>query len=185
MLRSSFSGKLSLILAAGLLLAAAPAHANMHKDHKGHSAAKPTPACADEAPVKQICTKGKISTCTTVRNSSVNWNSTREPASNAGFEAANERMHQAMDLDYTGVADVDFARAMIPHHQGAIDMANVVLKHGTDKKIRKLAQNIVKTQQDEIIMMARWLVDYTNSVNNPQKKPAKQVKTKPAAKAAQ
>ncbi|HEY8612608.1 MAG TPA: DUF305 domain-containing protein, partial [Roseomonas sp.] len=47
----------------------------------------------------------------------------REPASTREFREANERMHQAMAIPYTGNADRDFLQGMIPHHQGAIDMA--------------------------------------------------------------
>ena len=41
-------------------------------------------------------------------------------------------MMQGMAVEYTGNADVDFRLKMIPHHQGAIDMAKVALEHGTD-----------------------------------------------------
>lgn len=45
----------------------------------------------------------------------------------AAFRAANDRMHRDMDIAFTGNADIDFVRGMIPHHQGAIDMARIVL----------------------------------------------------------
>ena len=50
--------------------------------------------------------------------------------STAEFEAGAVRMHSGMAINYTGNADIDFARGMIPHHQGAIDMAQVQLRHG-------------------------------------------------------
>jgi uncharacterized protein (DUF305 family) len=77
--------------------------------------------------------------------------------STAGYQAANARMHQDMDIAYTGDADVDFARGMIPHHQGAIDMAKVVLQHGKDPELKKLAQEIVSAQEKEIAFIQDWL----------------------------
>jgi uncharacterized protein (DUF305 family) len=62
-----------------------------------------------------------------------------------------------MAVPYTGDADVDFVRGMIPHHQGAIDMARVVLANGKDSEIRRLAEGIVKAQEAEIKEMRDWL----------------------------
>lgn len=75
----------------------------------------------------------------------------------AAFEAANMKMHKDMSMEFTGDADVDFMKGMIPHHQGAIDMANVLLKYGKDPATRKLAEDIVKAQESEIAMMKDWL----------------------------
>ena len=49
-------------------------------------------------------------------------------------------MHADMSIDYTGDPDKDFIRGMIPHHQGAIDMAKVVLKYGKDPKVKELVR---------------------------------------------
>jgi uncharacterized protein (DUF305 family) len=73
------------------------------------------------------------------------------------YEAANARMHDAMAISYSGNADIDFARGMIPHHRGAIDMAKVVLKYGKDPEIRKLAEEILAAQEKEIAWMEGWL----------------------------
>ena len=53
--------------------------------------------------------------------------------------------------------DVAFVKGMIPHHQGAIDMANVVLKYGKDPYVKQWAQQIIATQAAEIDQMKAWL----------------------------
>lgn len=73
------------------------------------------------------------------------------------LEAANAKMHEAMSIDYSGNPDVDFVRSMIPHHQGAIDMARVQLEHGKDLELRKLAEEVIKAQEAEIVEMQAWL----------------------------
>jgi hypothetical protein len=78
------------------------------------------------------------------------------PAS-AAFHAINQKMHEGMDIAFTGNVDVDFVRGMIPHHQGAVDMAKVVLAFGKDPQIRKLAEEIIKAQETEIALMQGWL----------------------------
>jgi uncharacterized protein (DUF305 family) len=81
-----------------------------------------------------------------------------DAASVKEFKAVNDKMHKDMGIAFTGKTDVDFVRGMIPHHQGAIEMAEVQLKYGKDAKIRKLAKDIIKAQKSEIAMMKAWLV---------------------------
>ncbi|MBC2836658.1 CopM family metallochaperone [Paragemmobacter straminiformis] len=80
-----------------------------------------------------------------------------DDAATEAYRAANMAMHEGMDIEYTGNADVDFVRGMIAHHQGAIDMAKIVLEHGSDPEIRKLATGIIAAQQGEIAFMQEWL----------------------------
>lgn len=79
------------------------------------------------------------------------------PASEAPFLAENEaamnKMMADMNVKPTGDVDRDFVAMMIPHHQGAIDMARLMLRYGHNEQLRRLAQEIIVTQQQEIVTM--------------------------------
>ncbi len=77
----------------------------------------------------------------------------REAQFLAENHAAMSKMMAAMDVKPSGDVDVDFVAAMVPHHQGAIDMAEAQLRYGTDEQLRRLAQEIIVTQRDEIAAM--------------------------------
>lgn len=78
-------------------------------------------------------------------------------SSTQAYTRADRRMMDAMEgARYTGDADRDFVSHMAPHHQGAIDMAQVELKYGKDPTLRKLASRIIAAQRDEIALMERW-----------------------------
>ncbi len=74
------------------------------------------------------------------------------------YTAGMQAMHNDM---MTGIAnpipDMAFARGMLPHHRGAVDMAMIQLQYGTDKEMRKLAQDIIDAQQPEIIWLQEWI----------------------------
>jgi len=71
----------------------------------------------------------------------------------ADNQAAMTKMMADMDVRPTGDVDADFVAMMIPHHQGAIDMARAQLRYGTNEQVRRLAQEIIVTQQEEIAAM--------------------------------
>lgn len=58
--------------------------------------------------------------------------------------------------------DVAFAAGMIPHHEGAVKMAEIELKYGKDPELRKLAEDIIKAQKGEIEFMNKWLKTHSD-----------------------
>jgi uncharacterized protein (DUF305 family) len=87
------------------------------------------------------------------------------PAQASGTEAASTRAFQENAASmmkgmsgpgYTGDADADFVAHMIPHHQGAVDQAQVELQYGKDPDMRALAKRIIKAQNEEIAYMKQW-----------------------------
>lgn len=72
---------------------------------------------------------------------------------------AMERMHHAMMVPASGDPDRDFAAMMIPHHQGAIEMAEAELRFGKDERLRRLAQGIIVEQRQEIAVMEAILAE--------------------------
>jgi uncharacterized protein (DUF305 family) len=74
------------------------------------------------------------------------------------YMAGMDKMHPAMAAGVMASdPDVAFVCGMIPHHQGAIDMAKVVLQYGKDPWVKQLAQNIIDAQTKEISDMTKWL----------------------------
>jgi len=78
---------------------------------------------------------------------------TSADAFHAENAAAMDRMMAAMEITPSGDIDRDFAAMMIPHHQGAIDMALAELRHGSNEQLRRIAQEIIVEQQQEIAAM--------------------------------
>ncbi|HUL09828.1 MAG TPA: DUF305 domain-containing protein [Candidatus Acidoferrum sp.] len=71
----------------------------------------------------------------------------------ADNNAAMARMMSAMEVRPSGDVDADFVAMMVPHHQGAIDMAEAELRYGRNEQLRRMAQEIIVTQQQEIAAM--------------------------------
>ena len=86
----------------------------------------------------------------------------------AAEKSFHQLMHEAMSLMdqgmenalMTGNPDHDFAAMMIPHHQGAVDMAKLELLYGKDSALRRLAQEIIVTQEQEIAVMQMRLKQF-------------------------
>jgi uncharacterized protein (DUF305 family) len=68
--------------------------------------------------------------------------------------AAMERMMEGMHAPSTGDVDRDFVAMMTPHHRGAIEMAELELRYGSNEQLRRLAQEIIVTQRAEIEAMS-------------------------------
>jgi uncharacterized protein (DUF305 family) len=74
---------------------------------------------------------------------------------------ANDTMMQAMQgMQPSGNPDKDFVQMMIPHHQGAIDMAKVELQYGKDPALKAIAEQIIAAQQKEIADFQAWLSEH-------------------------
>ena len=80
-----------------------------------------------------------------------------QSASTSAFESNAAKMMKDMSAPrYTGDTDADFVAHMIPHHEGAVDQAEVELKYGKDPEMRALAKDIIGAQKREIALMKQW-----------------------------
>lgn len=80
-----------------------------------------------------------------------------DSAATKSYATAMTQMMKDMMVPASAKPDLDFVQGMIPHHQGAIDMAKVVLQFGKDVEVRALAEGVVKAQDGEIAVMKNWL----------------------------
>jgi uncharacterized protein (DUF305 family) len=74
-----------------------------------------------------------------------------------------EMDHDMSAAPMDGRADHDFAAMMIPHHQGAVDMAKAELSHGRDPTMRRLAEEIIADQKSEIDLMNLWIKEHAET----------------------
>ncbi|WP_392562927.1 DUF305 domain-containing protein [Orbus sturtevantii] len=84
------------------------------------------------------------------------------PMTEEYLHAMNEMHQPMMEGVMSSDPDVAFVAGMIPHHQGAIDMAKIELKYGKDPDIRALAVQVIKAQEKEIEFMKKWLEKHQN-----------------------
>lgn len=95
--------------------------------------------------------------------SHMNHNMSGQPAHVTAYMQSMDAMHNAMKNALVNPnADVAFNAGMIPHHQGAIEMAKIQLQYGKDAQLRQLAQTIMTAQQGEIDAMKQWLTAHQN-----------------------
>jgi uncharacterized protein (DUF305 family) len=122
----------SSVIALGLLLAVAPASAQTQMDHGNQ--------------MMTMTMKGSKS----------------PSEADKGYMEAMQKMHEAMTTtEMTGDPTGDFVRMMIPHHQSAIDMSEVLLKQDkVDPKIKSIAKDIIKSQKKEIEAFEKWLKEH-------------------------
>jgi uncharacterized protein (DUF305 family) len=91
-----------------------------------------------------------------------------------------ERMHAAMaSIEPSGNRDADFVKLMLPHHQGATDMAKAELLYGDDPQIRRLAQEIITDQESEVQLMRLWLKRHQARSHAPSQTSGARTETEP------
>ena len=131
-----YSVALLVVLAASNPALAENPEGGLVQDHSQHQVTKPDPSAAGAANKPELSEASKA------------------------FEEAMMKMHKDMTIPYTNDVDVDFVRGMMPHHQGAIDQANIFLKYTKDLRLRRLALGIIAAQRKEIRFMQRWLKEH-------------------------
>jgi uncharacterized protein (DUF305 family) len=141
---------------AAFLSSAALAQSGQPQHHPSTEAAEPAAPTGTMPGMMQGMMRGMMGSGAGAAGAMAMPDGPTDPVAGA-FDAVNRRMHRDMAVAPSGDPDRDFAQAMIPHHQGAIDMAKVILGFGKDAEIRKLAQEIIAAQEKEIAFLQDWL----------------------------
>ena len=160
---------LASLLAAGLILFSAPVLA----EESGHEGHHPAGAAEQAKPSKEeagaASEKGKMQggmmggeKSKKLEEMPAKMGGGMKPKGDSGpsslaYNGIMMKMHDDMAITYTGNADTDFVKGMIPHHQAAVDMAKTALAFGKDPEVKKLAEEVIKAQEAEIAQMKPWL----------------------------
>jgi hypothetical protein len=160
---------LATLFSAGLILASAPVLAQ-ESDHEGHHPAgsadsantpKEEPAAASDKGQMQGG-MGMMGNCKMMEQMHGGKMGDMKPKGDTGpssqaYNSIMMKMHEDMNITYTGNADVDFVKGMIPHHKAAVDRAKTALAFGKDPEVKKVAEEVIKAQEAEIAQMQAWL----------------------------
>ena len=164
---------LASLLAAGLVFAAAPALAQ-EQEHEGHHPAGASDSAKPQSEVPAAKPdRGKMQGGMMEKGAMMGGNckmmgemhtqmggmmpkGDTGPSSQA-YNGIMMKMHNDMAITYSGNADIDFVKGMIPHHQAAVDMAKTAIAFGKDPEVKKLAEDVIKAQEAEIAQMKTLL----------------------------
>ncbi len=145
------------VMALAMMLATPAFAQSGHEGHGAHMQAMPTHSKAAPARATPAQTAQANGTVAAMLMKHGQHGVQTDGGTNGDMGDIMARMHRDMDLPLTGDADADFIRGMIPHHQGAVEMARYELAHGDDPEARELARRIIVAQKGEIAWMRRWL----------------------------
>jgi len=155
----------TLLATALLCLSSTSAYAWPFYSESVPSAASPSAGASDSKPAEKKAFNPKRAEKKKPHAKSESRRAAAKPAKgkhSGHYKSVAHDMHKAMDITYTGDADIDFARGMVPHHQGAVDMIEVLRKNGKNEELREMAEFMAKWQQVEIEIMNKWLAARDN-----------------------
>ena len=99
-------------------------------------------------------------TCDTYA-ATVTTKSEEEASYNAEYAKIYKKMKDGLNnANDTGNVELDFILEMIPHHEGGIDMAKAIVKYGSNRDVKKIAKNIIKTQEAQVPVMEKLKAEF-------------------------